>query len=129
MPIADAIPSSVYDDLEPLPVGSQEYREAAHAFAREMNEHSNHVEPADFLKLREVGLSFDATSLIRGTQFGNHVRTLRFAISGRNLLTTSKYSNPDPEINQTGARDSGMSQDFLTLQSPRTYNFSVSIGF
>src|SRR5690625_7208319 len=93
-----------------------------------MNEYSNHVEPADFLKLREVGLSFDATSLIRGTQFGNHVRALRFAISGRNLLTTSKYSNPDPEINQTGARDAGISQDFLTLQSPRTYNFSVRIG-
>jgi TonB-dependent starch-binding outer membrane protein SusC len=129
MPIGGLVPQDVYSHIDPLPVGSEEYRAAAEEYVRQINVLSNFVSPADFLKLREVGLSFNATNLIRGTQFGEYVRTLTLAASGRNLLMTTKYTGPDPEMNQTGARDAGQSQDFLTLQNPRTYNFSISIGF
>ncbi|MFW5973666.1 MAG: TonB-dependent receptor domain-containing protein, partial [Bacteroidota bacterium] len=124
------VPQEVYEDVDVLTPGTQEYIDAANQYAFTRGDIiSNYVEPGDFLKLREVGLSFNATNLIRGSQAADYIRSLTVAVSGRNLLTTTKYSNPDPEINQTGARSSGVSQDFLTLPSPRSWNLSVSIGF
>jgi TonB-dependent starch-binding outer membrane protein SusC len=129
MPIGGLVPQDVYAHIDPLPVGSEEYRAAAEEYVRQINVISNHVQPADTFRLREVGLSFNATNLIRGTQFGEYVRSLNFAASGRNLWMTTRYNGPDPEMNFTGARSLGASQDFLTLQNPRTFNFSVAIGF
>jgi TonB-dependent starch-binding outer membrane protein SusC len=124
------VPAAAYEDVVALTPGTAEYQEAAREFAfMQGSIPSNFVEAADTFRLREVGLSFNATNLIRGTQFGEFVRSLTFAASGRNLWMTTKYSNPDPEMNFTGARGAGAAQDFLTLQNPRTFNFSVAIGF
>ena len=67
---------------------------------------NNHfVEKGDYVKLREctVEYSLDKQRLVRmfGNAFGMH--RLRLGVTGRNLLTFTKYSGFDPETGRTSA--------------------------
>ncbi len=60
------------------------------------------IEPADFIKLREVSLSVDLPmAWFRKT----NASTATFTISGRNLAIWSDYSGVDPEVNSYGGRN------------------------
>jgi TonB-dependent starch-binding outer membrane protein SusC len=60
---------------------------------------SQHIEPADFVKLRELSVSFMVPDrFVR--QAG--VSGTRLTFSGRNLGTWTKYSGYDPEVNTYG---------------------------
>ncbi len=60
------------------------------------------IQKADFLKLREVSVSFDAPS-----RWANAVRaqTATLTFSGRNLAIWSDYEGVDPEVNSYGGRN------------------------
>jgi TonB-dependent starch-binding outer membrane protein SusC len=60
------------------------------------------IEPADFIKLREISVSVDLPpSWIKRTR----AATAAFTISGRNLAIWSDYSGVDPEVNSYGGRN------------------------
>jgi TonB-dependent SusC/RagA subfamily outer membrane receptor len=123
--------SSKLGSLEP---GTPEYREAANQFAELENSDrvstSNFLEDADFLKVREIAVGYDFTDLInRAVQTNLPVREFRVRLSGRNLFTFTEYGGPDPQVNQTGARTITQGTDFLTLQTPRTFAATLSVGF
>jgi hypothetical protein len=60
------------------------------------------IEPADFLKLRELSISMDLPQRwLRATK----ASTASFTISGRNLAIWSDYSGVDPEVNSYGGRN------------------------
>jgi hypothetical protein len=63
---------------------------------------------------------FDATT---------YVKYLTFGVSARNLARFTPYKGGDIGTNFSGARTTvSRSQDFLTLPTPRTFNFWVRLG-
>lgn len=123
---ANAAPVDGVAELDP---GTDAYRQAANAFAMlDYRFDGNYVEEADYLKLREITVMYDVSDLIRRFAGTSQVRHLSVGLSARNVLTSTKYSNPDPEVNFTGARSLSRGQDFLTLQNPRSLYFTVSLG-
>ena len=69
----------------------------------------------------QTAYDFDSKKLKR---YG--LRSLRFALSGNNLIFWSRYSGVDPEHSQ-----SGWSPCFDSSQTPRSrsFTFSVNVGF
>jgi hypothetical protein len=59
-----------------------------------------YIERADFIKLREVSISYNLPS-----QWANVIGAngLSLTLAGRNLAVWSKYSGADPEVNIGGA--------------------------
>ncbi|MCH8558119.1 MAG: TonB-dependent receptor, partial [Balneolia bacterium] len=122
--------SPFVDGVEQLTPGTQEYIDAANRFAKLSTAFpSNQVERADWIKLREVTVSYSLTELINRTDAGNYINSMSVAIGGRNLLTSSLYSGIDPEVNFDGARSLIRGQDFLTMPPSRQFYFTVSLGF
>ena len=83
-----------------------------------------YLEPGDFLRLREVSLSYilprSVANLIRAS-------SASVSIGGRNLALWTKYSGLDPEINSASAAF-GRS-DFLTMPSPRRFVARLNLQF
>jgi len=122
--------SPFVDGIEPLTPGTQEYIDAANAYAKLSTAFpSNQVERADWIKLREVTVSYNLTELINRTDVGNYINSMSLSVGGRNLLTSSLYSGIDPEVNFSGARSLIRGQDFLTMPPSRQFFFTVSLGF
>jgi hypothetical protein len=117
--------------VQPLTPGSQEYITAANRYAHldvTDDSRANWIEKADFFGVREISLGYDASDLIAGVA-GQYIRSLAIGVSARNVAIFTDYSGPDPEVNDTGSRGVERGTDFLTLQSPRTYNISLELGF
>ena len=112
--------------LEP---GSNAYKEAADRYAKlDYNYDSNYLEDADYLKVREISLSYSFKDLISKIYSSNIISDLVFGVSARNVWTTTKYSGADVEINFDGSRSLVRGQDFLTLQHPRVYNAWIRVS-
>lgn len=117
------------DGIQPLTVGSPEYREAANRYARtDGSQRSNFIEDADYLKLREVSVRFDVSRYLAQAPGFQGVRSAALSLAGRNLWTTTKYTGIDPEVNFAGSASLSQGQDFLTLQQPRTFTATLSLG-
>ncbi|MCH8568528.1 MAG: TonB-dependent receptor [Balneolales bacterium] len=122
--------SPFVDGIEPLTPGTEEYNDAADRYARLQTAFpANQVERADWLKLRELSVSYNFTEMLRRTDVGNYINSLRLSAGGRNLLTSTMYSGLDPEVNFDGARSLIRGQDFLTMPPSRQFFFTVSLGF
>lgn len=128
--LADQLGIGSADDLPDLTPGTQEYTDAANAYARTLGTlDANLIEDADYLKLREVSVRYNLGRLISQAPGFDRVRTASLSVSARNLFTTTKYGGLDPEVNYAGARSLSRGQDFLTLQTPRVIYASLSLGF
>jgi hypothetical protein len=94
----------------------------------------NQHEPGDFIRWREVSLSYTANpSLARFVR----AKTLAVTLTGRNLLLWTKYSGVDPEINAIGRNGStnALERNFLDstdafgVPIPRRFAISANLGF
>jgi len=85
------------------------------------------IEEADWWKLREVGISYSLPlSLISpiGADFG------RLTLTGRNLLTWTKYSGTDPETSSTYEAGSlSVGADYFTVPQARQLMVVVDFRF
>jgi hypothetical protein len=118
-------------DFPDLTPGTQEYTDAANAYARtDSRFDANFVRDADYLKLRELTVRYDLGRFIAQTNAPvlGRVRTASVAFSARNLFQTSLYDGLDPEVNFDGSRSLSRGQDFLTLQNPRQYYLTLTLG-
>lgn len=87
-----------------------------------------YLEDAGFVKLRELRLSWDAPlDLVQS--FGGGVQSLRFSLSGRNLLTFTDYTGMDPEVSNFGNQTVSRNQDVAPYPPSRSFWFSVDVGF
>lgn len=85
------------------------------------------VEDADFIKLREITISYDLPPALVG-RFGGIDATVIFG--GRNLATWTGFSGLDPEMNVRGAREEFTANNFAGSFPPlRTFWGSVRIRF
>ncbi|HEY0929792.1 MAG TPA: SusC/RagA family TonB-linked outer membrane protein [Gemmatimonas sp.] len=83
------------------------------------------IEPADFIKLREISVSVDVppTWLRRvGAQ------TASFTLSGRNLAIWSDYQGVDPEVNSYGGRNF-VRADAYALPMMRRWTAAVNLTY
>jgi TonB-linked SusC/RagA family outer membrane protein len=87
-------------------------------------------EPAWFIKLRELSLTFNApdniTRMLRASR-------VSLTLSGRNLFTIDDYSGIDPEVNGFGQGREGFSNfaatDFFSQPQVRYWVARVNLGF
>ncbi len=82
------------------------------------------IEKADFLKLRELSLTYYAPeSMARALRTSR----LSFTLTGRNLATITGYTGVDPEVNGNGQSDNAI--DFLTQPPVTFWTLRVNMGF
>lgn len=86
------------------------------------------VEDASYLKLREVSLSYDVPrTALKGFVKG-YIKGVRLAIIGKNLITVTKYSGYDPEV-QTTDNTQYFAYDFMGYPNYRSFSASLEIKF
>lgn len=106
------------------------YRTAAQRFAELDHRHFyNGVEPADWLRLREISLSYNASPLLQNLVGNDIIKSLVFTASARNIMLWTRYSGADVEVSRDGSRSLSRGLDNYTLQQPRVFNFSLTVGF
>lgn len=115
--------------------GSQAYIEQARIYSTNVTSvqgaaaDGNFISDADYLKLREISVSYNFSDLVNRFAPASRVQSVTLGLSARNIFTSTKYDGIDPEVNFTGARDDERGQDFLTLAQPRTLTATLNIRF
>jgi hypothetical protein len=82
------------------------------------------IQPADFVKLRDVSLSYDVP--VRSLHGVANGATLTLA--GHNLKTWTKYGGADPELNYGGVRTFNR-HDLWTVPQTRRYSAAIALDF
>jgi TonB-dependent SusC/RagA subfamily outer membrane receptor len=88
-----------------------------------------YYEDADFLKLREITLSFDVP---KGAAAVFGARSAAVILGGRNLATWTKYTGGDPEVGGYGAEDPSTPMaisDAGTIPLPRLWTLRVRVSY
>lgn len=88
---------------------------------------SPYIEDATFLKLREVSLSYNLEPDFL-QQVWSGFRYVTLSVTGRNLLTFTKYSGLDPEVSNFGNQQIGRNVDVAPFPPSRSYWFSIELG-
>jgi TonB-linked SusC/RagA family outer membrane protein len=121
------VSQNVYDELGTAP------DQAASATRIELFDgdigQSVYVQDASFLKLREVSVSFLLPESMVHGMFGGRVNNVRAELSGRNLVTWTKYPGLDPEVSNFGNQNINRGQDLAPYPPTRSYFFSLNVEF
>ncbi|MFL5357680.1 SusC/RagA family TonB-linked outer membrane protein [Archangium sp.] len=86
-----------------------------------------YIEDASFLKLREVTFSYNVPQSWLSS--APVVKTARLSISGRNLLTFTRYSGLDPEVSNFGNQAIARNVDVAPFPPSRSFWTSLDVGF
>jgi hypothetical protein len=86
---------------------------------------AGYIEDADFWKLRELSATFLVPS---GWSRPLGARDVSLTLAGRNLVTWSKYSGFDPEVNGSG-QSNFSTDDNTTLPPFRTFTARIDVSF
>ncbi|QKZ11152.1 SusC/RagA family TonB-linked outer membrane protein [Spirosoma sp. KUDC1026] len=81
------------------------------------------IDNGSFVKLREVSLSYQVPTFIKG------LTNLRVSAIGRNLISWDNYNGFDPETNAGGNSDLLRGIDFGNVPIPRTYQLQLTASF
>ena len=83
-------------------------------------------EDASFVRLRNVNLGVDMAKFVNA----KWLTKCQLVLSGRNLLTYTKYSGMDPEIS-SGASNSAFDRgvDHSTIPNLKAYQITLNLGF
>ena len=83
-----------------------------------------HIQKADFLKLRDVSVSYDVPkAMTRGL-----LERATLSAAGHNLKIWTKYGGADPEVNFNGVSTFNRN-DSWTVPMTRRYSLSLSVAF
>ena len=85
------------------------------------------VEDGSFLRLRNIQMAYNLPL----NKWGIHwIRNAQIYASGQNLLTITKYSWWDPEVNSQGGSNSiAQGIDHYTYPTTKTFTFGIRVGF
>ncbi|MEO6131266.1 MAG: SusC/RagA family TonB-linked outer membrane protein [Saprospiraceae bacterium] len=81
------------------------------------------IEPSGFVRLRNVALSYDFTSLMKNSKV---IRGATITLSGYNLWLQTDYTGVDPETSLVGSNSNGQGLDYF--QGPNTKSYTISLG-
>ena len=79
------------------------------------------VEDGSYLKLRQVGIAYNISSLLPR---GSFVKGLTINVSGTNFILFKNYTGSDPEVSLTG---SGNGQGLANFTTPSNHNVIVGL--
>jgi hypothetical protein len=82
------------------------------------------VEKTDWVRLREVTLSYNLGRLING----DFLKNMSIYATGRNLLLQTPYEGIDPETNLMGAFNA-QGLDYFNMPNTKSYVFGVKLDF
>ena len=82
-------------------------------------------EDASFVRLRNISLAFDFAKAFK-LKFANR---MQLVVSGRNLVTFTKYTGYDPEVS-SGANNSAFDRgvDHNTIPNTKQYSIGLNVG-
>lgn len=86
-------------------------------------ESTRFLDKADFIRLRNVTLGY---TLPKNTLKEAGLSSVRFYVTGVNLLTFTKYNGMDPEARRD---DTGIGEDFYSAPPARTIALGVNLNF
>jgi hypothetical protein len=86
------------------------------------------VEDASYVKLRELSVSYTIGSQALSGFANGFIKDMKLAFIGRNLLTITKYSGYDPEV-QTTDDTQYYAYDFMGYPNYRSFSASLEIKF
>jgi TonB-linked SusC/RagA family outer membrane protein len=89
---------------------------------------SQYVEHASFVKLREVALTYDIPRRWVDRLAGR-ARSMKVELSGRNLVTWTKYPGADPEVSNFGNQAISRFIDLAPFPPSRSFFFTIDVGF
>ena len=85
-----------------------------------------YVEPGDFLRLNNFKVGYRLNQRLCN-KLG--LRSLNMALSARKLLTFTRYTGQDPEVGQNASDPFWIGVDNANTPPPKTFTFSLSVGF
>jgi TonB-linked SusC/RagA family outer membrane protein len=85
------------------------------------------LEDASFVRLRNISLGFDLARALKIEKF----RKIQLVLTGRNILTFTRYTGYDPEVNSSATVNSSFDRgvDNSTLPNIKSYQIGLNIGF
>ena len=87
-----------------------------------------YIEDATFLKVRELSVGVQLpVSWVARTGVG--IDNARLSLTGRNLLTWSKYSGLDPEVANLGSAAIRNNLDVASYPPSRSFFLDITVGF
>jgi TonB-linked SusC/RagA family outer membrane protein len=98
-------------------------------YAALANGQTVYVEHASFLKLRELTGRYDLPAAFVDKVGRGYLRHASIELTGRNLVTWTKYPGLDPEVSNFGIQQLGRGQDVTPYPPTRSYFVSVDLGF
>lgn len=93
------------------------------------NGFASYVQPAGFVKLREITVSYAIPKKITRMLFSGSASDVRIEVTGRNLKTWTSYEGYDPEVSNFGNVNVGRFQDVNPYPPSRSVFFTVKAGF
>jgi hypothetical protein len=82
------------------------------------------IEDGSFLRLSNVHLGYNLPLKNWGIEW---FRNVQLYVSGQNLITLTKYSWWDPEVNSRGTGNN-VGTDYYSYPAAKSYTFGVKIG-
>jgi len=118
--------TALYFDVGPGLYGDSAV--AAKRFASFASGATAYVEPADYLKLRQVSLSYTLPSQLFAFTHGR-IANAKLSLTGRNLLAQFKYDGLDPELSTNGNQTVTRGQEITNYPPARSYFLGLELGF
>ena len=87
------------------------------------------VEDASYVRLREVGLYYTLSKKVLSGVIGGNIDSIKFGISGTNLLNFFDYNSYDPEVSNFGGGTIFTGVEVTPFPSSKRYLFNVSVNF
>ena len=87
-----------------------------------------YLEPATFVKVRELSVSYSIPDRFVSWLGGGRVKDARLSITGRDLFAWFAYTGLDPEVNFVGQTQIQRGQDVTPFPPARSFFFSLDLG-
>ena len=87
---------------------------------------SRFVEDGSYLRLKSLTLSYTLPATLTSKAKISNVKVF---VTGQNLLTLTKYSGYDPEVNAYGASSVALGVDYGTYPQSKAVIFGASLQF
>lgn len=94
---------------------------------QKMNFSDRLIENGSYLRLKNIELAYNFPVKKWNLSW---LQNLRIYVSAQNILTFTKYSGWDPEVNsQGGANSIGQGIDHYSYPTAKSYTFGINVGF
>ena len=93
-----------------------------------VNTLSDHqVENGSYVRLKDITLSYDLKDILKKRNIS--FNSCKVFVSGKNLVTITKYTGYDPEVNRFASNPIAFGADFGSYPTSKIYSAGLSVGF